>query len=171
MSRLPLPSATLILICTALCTQFSTLVPVLDLLAKQASILAGLHRLSCTLYLAAPDLLPRSLSAPASPRREPVSSNLSPVRSSPFHWPPHQFKMPLLTPVGSLFWFTSFLRHFSKTHPPPPPPASTTVPVPSVPKGVHASSPGLLPSSAVLPLRPLPYLPFHWYLLGVVVYV
>ena len=68
-SRLPLPSATLRLSCTALCTRFSTLIPFLDCLAKQVSISSGLHCPSCTLCLVVLNLLPRSLSALAAPQR------------------------------------------------------------------------------------------------------
>ena len=72
--QLSLPSAILRLICTALCTRFFTLIPVMDCLYKQAYIPTSLHRTSCTRCISALGLLSRSLLAPVSPRRDPVCS-------------------------------------------------------------------------------------------------
>ena len=85
-SQLPLPSTNLWMSCTTLLSQFSTLILVLDRLAKQSSISASLHCLYCTLCLAALYLTPRSLLAPEVPHRKPISAASSPTQSFPFCW-------------------------------------------------------------------------------------
>ena len=102
MLRLPLPSVTLRLTCTALCNRFSTLVPVLDRLAKQASITVSLHLPFCIFCLVTLNMIPKSLSAPVAPHRKPVSTALSPVRSTPFRWPRRELRAPVNPCVISL---------------------------------------------------------------------
>ena len=84
---LPLPSATLRLSCTALLYPISHPRSGLGPPDQKIFHTASLRRPSCTCCLAALNLLPRSLLAPAAPRHEPVSTVSSPVWSPPFCCP------------------------------------------------------------------------------------
>ena len=84
----------------------------------------------CARCLAALGLLPRSLSTPSPPLRDPVSCASSPVHSPQLSLP-STLLASLSTPVGSLFFISSFLRHSSDHSSPLT--ASTWGPVPASP--------------------------------------
>ena len=171
-SQLSLTSATLRQVCATLCTQFFTLIPVLDLMAKKAFIPADLHRPSCTRCLVDLYLLPRPLSAPESLRLKYVSAISSPVYSSPFLVPLAWFKCP----CQPLRVISSCLRpssEISLANPSPSPPcrSSTMGLSPSGTEGVCAYVPNLLPFSILRSLHPLLCRPVSCCFLRVVFFV
>ena len=113
----PLPSATLILSCTALRTLFYSLVPVLDCLAKQASTPPDSTALPALAVL----LLSTCSPGPCRPLQPRATSPFIPyltLSSCPPFADLGVIQAPLSTPVGYLFWFTSFIHHLSNPSPP-----------------------------------------------------
>ena len=114
----PLPSATPILSCTALCALLSSRFPVLDRLSKQASIPPSSTACPALAFL------PPSTSSPGScqtlyPHATILFLPYRPLSGRPPFAVLGVIQAPLSTPVGSLFWFTSYLRHFSNHFPRP----------------------------------------------------
>ena len=92
-SQISLQFATLSLICTVLCNQFSSLIPVLDRLYKQVLIPAGLHRPSYTCCLANISA-PQVPAGPCSPAPRACFFRLDPRPVIPPSLPSTWFKRP-----------------------------------------------------------------------------